>query len=257
MFILDFFIVLGSVLVGMLCAVFANRILKSRKENNANLPKDPRSEFNNLVFEKEIALEALGKINQFFSEKKIDSYDKDRLLLKYGKILENYEERILKLLPSMEMQEIYLYRKQLYSLISDSVCKLDKKLDTFSNKFDYYVDDDKKKPNISSIGTILQKITSIDNKHGGTKGDDSLSSLDEAKYDLKMALAGEDSLLSPNAKKNIVGGLYSNNFERNNNNNYDETNTKKQDFENLNVDDINKIEKDILQILKRLEHHYD
>jgi hypothetical protein len=255
MLIVDFFIVSGSVVVAMLCAIFVNRVIKSKREYNVNLPKDPKSEFNNLIFEKEIALEALGKINQYFGEQKIDSYDKDRLLLKYGKILEVCEERILKLRPLMEMQEIYQYRKQLYSLISNSVSKLDKKLDTFSNKYDSFIDDgDKKKPNISLIQTVLQKTPSIGNKPSQISGKKSLSSLDDARCDLKMKNSDENSLSSSNAKKNAVVEVYSNNFGRNN---YDGNNTKKQDLGNLNVDDINKIEKEVLQILKRLEHPHD
>ena len=39
---------------------------------------------------KDITLEALDKINYFIEEKKIDIYEKDKLLLKYSKLLEHY-----------------------------------------------------------------------------------------------------------------------------------------------------------------------
>jgi hypothetical protein len=118
---LDFVVVFGSVFLGTVCAIFINRFSKTKKENKIKASADIKSEFNNLVFERDVALEALGKVNQFFSEKKIDSFEKDRLLLKYGKLLEHYDERIFKLQPSVEIQDMYQYRNQLYSLMSNSV----------------------------------------------------------------------------------------------------------------------------------------
>src|SRR4028119_2175925 len=106
MLALDFVVVFGSVILGVVCAFFASRFSKTKKENKIKASGDIRSEFNNLVFERDVALEALDKVNQFFDEKKIDSFEKDRLLLKYGKLLEYYDERIFKLQPSVEIQEI-------------------------------------------------------------------------------------------------------------------------------------------------------
>ena len=138
----SFLIILGSILLGIICSLFINRLLIIKKENKSKSSNDVKSELNNLVFEKSIALEALNKINQYFEEKKIDVYEKDRLLLKYGKLLDHYDERIFKLQPIFEVQEIYEYRKQLYSLISDSIAKLDERLSNISNNFNYNQEND-------------------------------------------------------------------------------------------------------------------
>ena len=42
-------------------------------------------------------------------------------------------EQILKLQPIVELQEIYEYHKRIFSLISDSIAKLDKRLSNFPN----------------------------------------------------------------------------------------------------------------------------
>ena len=86
----------------------------------------------------------MNKINQYFDEKKIDVYEKDRLLLKYTKLLDHYDERILKLQPIVEVQEIYESRGQLYSFISDYIIKLDKRISNFSNNFNYFQQNSKK-----------------------------------------------------------------------------------------------------------------
>jgi hypothetical protein len=155
MLALDFIFVFGSVILGVVCALFINRFSKTKKENKTKASGDIKSEFNNLVFERDVALEALDKVNQFFDEKKIDSFEKDRLLLKYGKLLEYYDERIFKLQPSVEIQDMYQYRNQIYSLMSNSVAKLDKKLDSFSDKFGYFKEvGNGNKPNFDSVSPI-------------------------------------------------------------------------------------------------------
>ena len=120
---LDFFIVFISIVLGIICSVSINHILFHRKEKKSKVSEDIKSELNNLLLEKSIALEALNKIEKFFKEQKIDKNEKDNLVLKYNKILDNYDKRLLKLKPIVEIQDIYEYRNQLYSLISDNLLK--------------------------------------------------------------------------------------------------------------------------------------
>jgi hypothetical protein len=264
----DLIIVFGSVSSGIICALFVNRLLKIKKENKVRVTEDIKSEFNNLVFEKDVALEALNKINQFFSENKIDSYEKDRLLLKYGKLLERYDERIFKLQPSLEMQEIYRYRKQLYSLISDSIAKLDDKLNNFSNKFSHFGDDNNgnNKSDFNSMpGNISQEKTKpgVDYKYAATYNDDKKNgdrtpSLVKTNNNFDLSSSDENLLMfsSSDSNKNNNG------VAEGPNNNYDEENddgelnTKKEDL-SPNLEDIDNIQKDILKILKRLENPPD
>lgn len=247
--------------MGVVCAILVNRFSKTKKENKIKASGDIRSEFNNLVFERDVALEALDKVNQFFDEKKIDSFEKDRLLLKYGKLLEYYDERIFKLQPSVEIRDMYQYRNQIYSLMSSSVAKLDKKLDSFSDKFGSFKEvGNGNKPNFGSVSPISQKTKPADRKpdtattanknddrdsnNSSNSNSDSLSSLlsKDRHSGFELAGPGENPpMVSPNAGKNDNGATA------------DGSNTKREDL-SLNVEDIDKIHQDILKILKRLEN---
>jgi hypothetical protein len=259
MLALDFIVAFGSVILGVVCALFVNRFSKTKKENKIKASGDMRSEFNNLVFERDVALEALDKVNRFFDEKKIDSFEKDRLLLKYGKLLEYYDERIFKLQPSVEIQDMYQYRNQLYSLMSNSVTILDKKLDSFSEKFGYFKEgDNDNKPNFDSVPPISQKTNPDDRKpdtattaknnddrdSNSNSDSDSLSSfLSKARHNgFGLPGPGENPpMIYPNAGNNDDDATS------------DGSNTKSEDL-SLNVEDIDKIHQDILKILKRLEN---
>src|SRR6476619_3826273 len=135
---LDFFIVFISIVLGIICSISINHIFFHRKEKKSKVSEDIKSELNNLLLEKSIALEALNKIEKFFKEQKIDKNEKDNLVLKYNKILDNYDKRLLKLKPIVEIQDIYEYRNQLYSLISHHIEKLDKRLTDLSSNIDYF-----------------------------------------------------------------------------------------------------------------------
>ncbi len=261
MLALDFVVVFGSVFLGVVCAIFVNRFSKTKKENKINASKDIKSEFNNLVFERDVALEALGKVNQFFSEKKIDSFEKDRLLLKYGKLLEHYDERIFKLQPYVEIQDVYQYRNQLYSLMSNSVATLDKKLDSFSDKFGYFKEGSNNGniPYFDSTTSVPQKTKPADrkpdaaatakndkdkdNNNNNTNNDSMASLLSKSRHNgFESSGPGENPpMVSPNSGKNDDDASA------------DGSNTKSEDL-SLDIEDIDKIQQDILKILKRLEN---
>ncbi|MDQ6724509.1 MAG: hypothetical protein M3Z01_09675 [Thermoproteota archaeon] len=251
---------MGSILLGIICSLFINRTLIIKKENESNLSNNIKSEINNLLFEKSMALEALNKIKQYFDEEKIDVYEKDRLLLKYGKLLDHYDARIHKLQPIFEAQEIYEYREQLYSLISDSIAKLDEKLSNFSNNFNYLQKNDaninkkdsKHKPGLYSI-PMNQKITPPTSKSGIMKSDmDSLIPVDKSEKNDLIDTTGENSMTFPSIVENT-------DVEHDKNNDGDKeinniSGTKKDDLGDFNIDEINKIQKDVLNILQRLEN---
>ncbi len=257
---LDFLIILGSILLGIICSLFINRTLIIKKENESNLSNNIKSEINNLLFEKSMALEALNKIKQYFDEEKIDVYEKDRLLLKYGKLLDHYDARIYKLQPIFEMQEIYEYREQLYTLISDSIAKLDEKLSNFSNNFNYLQKNDtninkkdsKNKPDLYSY-PINQKITPPTSRSGIMKSDiDSLLPADKSKKNDLINNAGENSMTFSSIVENTDVVHDKDNDDDNEINNV--SGTKKDDLGDFNIDEINKIQKDVLNILQRLEN---
>lgn len=145
---IDLFIISGSVALGLISAVFITRYAINRKNSNLTLLGNVKNELNNIEFERSVALEALGKINQFFEEKKIDEFERDRLSKKYNNMLDEYDKRVFRLTPILEAQEIYEYRKELNSIVSEYTKKIDARLKnltgTSPNSFEYlYKGDDK------------------------------------------------------------------------------------------------------------------
>ncbi len=247
----EFLIFLGSVFLGIICSLFINRYFATKKEDKIKLSTEVKSELDNLYFEKSVALEAMSKINQYFGEKKIDELEKNRLLLKYGKLLNHYNERIIVLQPVLEAQEILEFRKQLYSLISDSIAKLDERLSNFSNDLNY----SKEESDVKNLGLVSMPMTKevrttckpdiMNNGNDSplpfakSKNDVDLSDMDRNSV-MPISYVNEDTV----DKKN-----------ENNDNTPNMSDKKKDNFENINIEDMDKIQKDILKILKKLENN--
>jgi len=251
----EFIIFLGSVFLGVVCSFFLNRYFVAKKENKIKLSNDVKSELDNLCFEKSVALEAMNKINQYFGEKKIDELEKDMLLLKYAKLLNHSNERIITLQPVLGAREIFEFHKQLYSLMSDSIAKLDERLSDLSNNFNYSGEggDAKKLGPVSEPLTAemraARKPDMINN------GDDSPLPFAKSKNDVDLPGVDRNSNATPPSyyDKDTVDKKNGNNDD----NEPDVAGTKKDNFEDINTQEIDKIQKDVLNILKRLESHDD
>jgi len=125
---IDIFIILSSAALGVICAIFLYRFVSVKNHDEPSVLGNVKYELNNLYFEKSVALEALGKINQFFDDKKIDEYERDRLSRKYIKMLDNYNKRVFQLNPILEAQELYEYKRQLDSILAEYTKKIDSRL---------------------------------------------------------------------------------------------------------------------------------
>lgn len=125
---IDILIFSSSAALGVICAIFLYRFVSIKKHDEPGVLGNVKYELNNLYFEKSVALEALGKIKQFFDDKKIDEYERDRLSQKYIKMLDNYNKRVFQLNPILEAQEIYEYKKQLDSILTEYTKKIDSRL---------------------------------------------------------------------------------------------------------------------------------
>ncbi len=230
---LNYLIITSSIFLGGICSLIIHYVLVSKREKKAKISNSVKSELDNLFFEKSIALEAINKIDQYFKEKKIDIYERDRLLLKYNKLLDNYDKKVSQLQPILEVQEIYQYRNQLYSLISDNIMKIDSKLSDFSKNFNLQGSDKQftslSRPDHHINSTIVYDVS---HPETGTKSsplsDIGLSRTAEYSIDLKESMSKEKTP-------------------------YDEKDDG-TDYSDLNLNEIDKIQKDILNTLKRLEN---
>src|SRR5215210_506279 len=166
---IDIIIVTSSAMLGIICALLVFQIIKIRRESQLKILGNVKYELSSLYFEKSVALEALNKINQHFEEKRIDEYERDRLSHKYINLLDEYDKRAFQLNPILEVQEIYEYRNQLNSILSDYIKKIDTKLTSLGldNNESNSKDNDKNylgaytKPKPKQTKSILNKIKTI------------------------------------------------------------------------------------------------
>ena len=270
---LDFYIVFSSIVLGIICSISINHILFHRKEKKSKASNDFKSELNNILLEKSIALEALNKIEKFFKEQKIDKNEKDKLVLKYYKILDNYDKRLSKLKPIVEIQDIYENRNQLNSMISDYIEKLDKRIIGFSDNIDYFNKKSIKRNKKTSSVQISLKALDIFKKYKKNFFNNYKFSkiyIDRPKE--------KDKVFSNyiNIKTNHTNSSNytidkdtdfinnSDSYKDDNHLKYDNTLTdsiiktkevvEEEKVEEINTEEIDKIQKDILKILQRLEN---
>lgn len=261
---IDILIVASSAMLGVICALFGFQILKKRRESQLKILGNVKYELSSLYFEKSVALEALNKINQHFDEKKIDEYERDRLAHKYVNLLEEYDKRAFQLNPILEVQEIYEYRNQLNSILSDYVKKIDKKLTGLgvdNNESNSKKEDKAKAKNHLDLylkqttSSILGKIKTI--KSSNKKNKESFSQVDSD--------SGGNSANKRELGFSVVEGLKETGGSINDTNSeYTQMNegdigtlsvpldSKESINKNIDLNEIDKIQNDILKTLKRL-----
>lgn len=247
---IDILIIFGSALLGIICSLFIFQVIKLRKESQIRFLGSVKYELNNLFFEKSVALEALNRINQYFKEGKIDIYEKDRLSLKYTNLLNEYDKRAFQLNPILEVQEIYEYRNQLNSILSEYIKKIDSKLTDFT------------KNNDNNKSNPLDKIKNENEKDNETivspiKHPDSFLN--------KIKLMVSSSSSSNTNKLSASGIKFGGKVDYKQQSSIEQQSPQIKDDEiqaqdakqvsktNLNLSEIDKIQNDILKTLKRLE----
>jgi len=165
---IDLLLITSSVALGIICSIFIYRFIRVKDRDNPNLLGNVKYELNNLYFEKSVALEALSKVKQFFDEKKIDEYERDRLSQKYINMLDNYNKRVFQLNPILEAQEIYEYKKQLDSIISEYTKKIDSKLAKLTDDPEFY----KNRSRVTTTATLEPAMISTSGSKVQNKGKD-------------------------------------------------------------------------------------
>jgi hypothetical protein len=245
---IDIIIVTSSAMLGIICALFVFQIIKIRRESQLKILGNVKYELSSLYFEKSVALEALNKINQHFEEKRIDEYERDRLSHKYINLLDEYDKRAFQLNPILEVQEIYEYRNQLNSILSDYIKKID-------NNESNSKDNDKNflgaypKPKPKQTKSILNKIKTINLSNKRSK--ESPSQVDNDNQ-------GESEFGIEEGLKEIEGrsinDMNKDHIEMNDEGTRTSTSLDLKQSTNGNIDlnEIDKIQKDILKTLKRL-----
>jgi len=248
---IDILIIASSAMLGVICALFVFQIIKIRRESQLKILGNVKYELSSLYFEKSVALEALNKINQHFDEKKIDEYERDRLSHKYINLLDEYNKRAFQLNPILEVQEIYEYRNQLNSILSDYVKKIDTKLTSLGlgNNESNFKDKDKDHLDTypKQTNSILSKIKTI--KFSNKRSKESFPQVDSDNK--RESVFGIEGL-------NETGGSINDMNKEHTPMSEEGTRTStpidsKQSMNtNIDLNEIDKIQNDILKTLKRL-----
>jgi hypothetical protein len=252
---IDIIIVTSSAMLGIICAVFVFQIIKIRRESQLKILGNVKYELNSLYFEKSVALEALNKINQHFEEKRIDEYERDRLSHKYINLLDEYDKRAFQLNPILEVQEIYEYRNQLNSILSDYVKKIDTKLASLGlgNNESNFKDDDKNHLDVFSkpkqTNSILNKIKTM--KFSNKRSKESLSQVDndnqgESEFGINEGLKETEGRSINDINKDYIE------INQEGTRTFTPLDLKQSTIGNIDLNEIDKIQKDILKTLKRL-----
>jgi hypothetical protein len=253
---IDILIVASSAMLGVICALFIFQIIKIRRESKLKILGNVKYELSSLYFEKSVALEALNKISQHFDEKKIDGYERDRLSHKYINLLEEYDKRAFQLSPILEVQEIYEYRNQLNSILSDYVKKIDSKLTSLGlgNNESNFDKKDRDKNHLDTYfkqtSSILGKIKTI--KSSNKKNKQTFSQVESNnnnndkndKRELGFSIGGSNNDMNKEYFQMSEEGTGTSPTLP--------PDSKQSTNRNIDLNEIDKIQNDILKTLKRL-----
>jgi len=262
---IEILIVASSAMLGVICALFIIQIIRIRRESRLKILGNVKYELSSLYVEKTVALEALNKINQHFDERKIDEFERDRLSHKYINLLEEYDKRAFQLKPILEVQEICEYRNQLNSILSDYVKKIDTKLsslgidnsesnsrdkdkkhlDTFLKQTTWTLDKIRKiKPSTEQNKEIFSQVES---------GNDSSDSSDSSDNKPELDSSIREGLKETGGSFNDMSTVHSQMSEKDSGTSSIPQDSKQSTNRNIDLNEIDKIQNDILKTLKRLE----
>jgi hypothetical protein len=138
------FLIAASTLAGAIsAAVILTRI--SRRSKNSSLKKKherlikpfstTKAELQSLLFEKSLLSQSITRVYEASYEGKIDSIERDRLLLKYKQQLDSYDKKIADLQSVVDITELVDMRNGLVSLLEGRITTIDQKLAEISNKY--------------------------------------------------------------------------------------------------------------------------
>lgn len=125
-------IFIGSAIAGSILTVAIDKLAKptfSKANPNAAASYDSvKSELDSLEFERDLLAESAIKVNAAFNEKRIDVYERDKLLQRYARQMEQYEEKIDQYQNLLEFEDLRIQRDRLIDVINKRVSSIDERL---------------------------------------------------------------------------------------------------------------------------------
>jgi hypothetical protein len=93
-----------------------------------------KAEIQSLQFEKSLVGEAITRVYEAVQERKVDSVERDRLLLRYKQQLDSYNEKIATLQSGVDFADLYEMRNDIVGLLERRITAIDQKLFELSKK---------------------------------------------------------------------------------------------------------------------------
>ena len=123
-------IIAGSTFAGAISAVFIEKLsrIRSSSKKHARTSSAARAELLSVLFEKNLAAEAISRVYEASQNGRIDRLERDRLLLKYKQQLDSLNQKVAYLQPVADFADLTELRNNLLLLFGDRISALDKKL---------------------------------------------------------------------------------------------------------------------------------
>ena len=132
-------IFVGSAIAGSLLTIAIDRLVKPvfpmGSKNTSASYDTMRTELSTLEFERNLVADSATKVNVAFSEKRIDVYERDKLLQRYTTQIEQYEEKIDKYQNLIDLADLRNQRDNLTEMVNRRITSIDQRLKDIQNRF--------------------------------------------------------------------------------------------------------------------------
>jgi len=132
-------IFVGSAIAGSLLTIAIDRLVRPAllKTNKNTLTSNDsvRTELNSLEFERNLVAESAIKVDEAFNEKRIDIYERDKLLQRYTAQIEQFDDRIDKFQNLIDFSDLRNQRDSLIDLMNKRISSIDQRLREIHNRF--------------------------------------------------------------------------------------------------------------------------
>lgn len=135
-------VLVGSIIAGAISGAAVVHIVS--KVNSSSLKSqrqvvkpfdNAKAELQSLQFQKRLVGEAITRVYEAVQEGKVDSVERDRLLVRYKQQLDSYNEKIGELQSAVDFTDLYEMRNDITGLLERRITAIDQKLGELSKKY--------------------------------------------------------------------------------------------------------------------------
>lgn len=132
-------IFVGSAIAGSFLTIAIDRLVKpafSKANKNTQASYESvKTELNSLEFERNLVAELALKVDEAFTKKRIDTFERDKLLRRYTAQIEQYDEKIEKYQNMLDFADLRNQRDNLTDMMNRRMFTIDQKLKEINNRF--------------------------------------------------------------------------------------------------------------------------